>query len=462
MFHQMDVHESFLASVGRRRPWLVLGLAVGCGGELSVDDRPGKGTEAVTPGADLPEDDPEPEPDDDPEDSGEPEDTGGDDTGEAPVVWTVFDIQQGHVPAETRLTLGPLIATGPSAPFGFFLQDPLGGPYSGIWVYTGYLDGGWRPPVEGERVTITGDVGEYTTVVDGSQTQLVLRAGADLVFGERGALPSPVVVPIAELSDPETAERWEGVLVEVQDVRVSAVELGYDEFELEGGLRVDDLLYQAEVALGDTYTSIIGPLYYGYGQHKLLPRWVADVRGRERHCTSADKCAEDLVVGDLVITELMLDPRVGSDSANEWFELVNLSGGSVDLQGLVLEDADGGAKTITASVVVPADAFVVLGAGSGGSWAYGFTPAWFYGSLAFNNSGDLLRVVANGEDGRLVLDETVDFSTVSVSTGASAQLDVGSTTTVANDRSTSWCAGTAPIGTSGDFGTPGAVNQSCR
>lgn len=450
-------------------------VAGGCAGELQIDDSKSGAPEAQDAAGDGQDGDADAGSggagdgtgDDtgggtaDGEDGGD--DGGGDgDTGDpsAPE-WTVYDVQQGRVAPGTLLELGPLVATGPAAPFGFFLQDPAGGPHSGIWVYSGYLTGAWRPPFEGERVMVTGEVGEYTTAADASQTQIILHDGGDIVFLDVVDLPEPAVLTVAELADPATAEPWEGVLVEVHDVTVSDVDLGYNEFELAGGLRVDDLLYEAEAELGDTFATIIGPLYYGYGAHKLLPRWREDLRGRESHCITADRCIGELVVGDLVITELMANPTVGSDAANEWVEIYNAAGVSVDLAGLVLEDADGVARTLSGSVVVPAASHAVLGAGSGGSWAYAFAADGFYGALGLNNDGDHLTISHTGEDGLVVFDRVPDHASISTTAGVAVQLDPRARNPSANDAVGVWCAATSAIAGSDDLGSPGSSNRTC-
>jgi hypothetical protein len=455
--------------MGSRLPafgWGPRGLLLvltGCGGELRIDPGKAVGPEAQdhqqqdddggsSGGSDDGQegDDTAPPDDETPEDSGAPE---------APD-WTVYDVQQGLVPSGTRVELGPLVASAPAASFGFYLQDPAGGPHSGIWIYTGYLEGGWRPPVEGERVQITGTVGEYTTFTDSSQTQLVLESGDDLAFLERGDPPVPQRLELASAVDPVLAEPWEGVLVEIEDLTVADAEAGYGEFVVEGGLHVDDLLYAAEVADGDTFTSIIGVFGYGYGTHKLLPRFREDLRGWDSPCSTADRCMDEVVVGALVVTEIMADPSVGSDAANEWIELTNVSGDSIDLAGLTVEDASGNAGTLGSSVVVAAGGRVVLGAGTGGSWAYGFAADAFYGGVGLNNTGDHVVLSFTGEDGRVVLDQSPDTTSLGGG-GVSVQLDPRYASVSANDALERWCVSTAAIGSSGDHGTPGDTNRTC-
>ena len=46
-------------------------------------------------------------------------------------------------------------------------------------------------------------------------------------------------------------------------------------------------------------------------------------------------CADNLLVGDLVITEVMANPE-GDDSGNEYFEIYNASSDTIELTGLFL------------------------------------------------------------------------------------------------------------------------------
>ncbi len=80
------------------------------------------------------------------------------------------------------------------------------------------------------------------------------------------------------------------------------------------------------------------------------------------------------VLGDLVISEVMIDPE-GTDTGSEWFEIFNTLGTEVDLKGLTLyvRDVDGsGAKThVIRAGTVPARSYFTVGdirSGPNPSW----------------------------------------------------------------------------------------------
>ena len=91
-------------------------------------------------------------------------------------------------------------------------------------------------------------------------------------------------VTTAALTDPTTAEPWEGVLIKLEDVSVLDEEIGFGEWMLNDEVRIDDLLYHInddipDLAVGDTFESITGPLTYAYDNYKLEPRSFDDFVG---------------------------------------------------------------------------------------------------------------------------------------------------------------------------------------
>jgi len=88
---------------------------------------------------------------------------------------------------------------------------------------------------------------------------------------------------------------------------------------------------------------------------------------------TVDAC-KGRVAGDLVITELMLDPD-GTDTGGEWVEIFNTLGTPIDLRGYTITYRSGTSTakshTIRASVQVPARGYVALGdvrSGPNPSW----------------------------------------------------------------------------------------------
>jgi endonuclease G len=91
----------------------------------------------------------------------------------------------------------------------------------------------------------------------------------------------------------------------------------------------------------------------------------------------------------LVITEVMANPALVNDDVGEWFEVHNPGSAPVDLEGWSLASMNDRSHLVTASVVVPAGGYVVLGASADRALNGGLPVAYGYGpgTFAFSNSG---------------------------------------------------------------------------
>ncbi|MBN1335036.1 MAG: lamin tail domain-containing protein [Deltaproteobacteria bacterium] len=184
--------------------------------------------------------------------------------------------------------------------------------------------------------------------------------------------------------------------------------------------------------------------------------------GIDQDCDGRDATTggtvEDLVAGDLVITEIIQNPSAVLDDVGEWFEVYNASGFDVDLEGLQVYDLDTDAFTVSGSLVVADGAFAVFGIEGDSKLNGGVSVDYDYDAFSLANGADEL-VLANGTG---VLDEVDwdDGATFPDPTGASMTLDPGFLDAVSNDDGTHWCEATSTFG-DGDLGTPGAVNDTC-
>jgi len=169
----------------------------------------------------------------------------------------------------------------------------------------------------------------------------------------------------------------------------------------------------------------------------------------------------DLVAGDLVITEIMKDPQAVSDGDGEWFELRNVSGSEVNLRGMIMRDAGTNTHTVNQDVFVAAGAYAVLAINGNPSLNGGITPDYSYQGAAFfldNFDDEIILRNSGGVIDQVFYDDGVTFPDP---TGASMNLDPGSTTATANDSGANWCGTPTAVYGAGDKGTPGGVNQSC-
>jgi hypothetical protein len=176
-------------------------------------------------------------------------------------------------------------------------------------------------------------------------------------------------------------------------------------------------------------------------------------------CTS---CASDCPTcrpgpGDLLITEIMQNPKAVSDDTGEWIEVLNIGSESVELSGVLLRDDDLDQHLIAPSIslVVAPGEYVVLGA----SDDLGGVPSdytWFDYSLG--NGSDVVVLEVDG----VVLDAVAydNGATFPDPNGASMSLSPEIMTPEGNDDASNWCAGQSEFA-SGDKGSPGEANPTC-
>ncbi len=162
---------------------------------------------------------------------------------------------------------------------GFYVQDDSLEPWSGIFVYTGST----APSVAvGNRVTVTGVYDEYYDLSEIIDPQITIDDnGTDLPFD-----PIDFVDPSELATGSPTAEQWESMLVSVGAVSITVQNPDapddFDEFEVTGGLRVDDLIATGlgnNCPVGTTFSSIVAIHAFAFENYKIAPRSMADVSG---------------------------------------------------------------------------------------------------------------------------------------------------------------------------------------
>ncbi len=165
--------------------------------------------------------------------------------------------------------------------------------------------------------------------------------------------------------------------------------------------------------------------------------------------------------GELLITEIMYNPTALSDSEGEWFEIRNNSDHPVNLKNLVLGRDDADLHIITDSIVLSPDEFFVFERSQQATDAAG---AWVYGpDIQLPNAGAVLSVYNEGTEtvpGALIF--SVNYGGAGFPDGAGASISLDPDMLDADNavQGTSWCLSTSVYST-GDCGTPGAVNDAC-
>ncbi|HPR16645.1 MAG TPA: PKD domain-containing protein [Candidatus Cloacimonadota bacterium] len=199
---------------------------------------------------------------------------------------TIYDIQYTTDPGTSNYYPSPLVGqsvtvTGivTGADYGqdnkFFMSDPEGGPWHGIYVYD-YTVG----PALGDEVEVTGTVSEYYGLTElGYCTITILSSG--------NTVPAPSVVTTLDLAVPALAEQYEGCLVSVSDVIVTEAQNNYGEWYVDDGsgeCQVDDGFFYLDtvtppivITVGMTWAQIIGCLDFSYDEYAINPRTPDDL-----------------------------------------------------------------------------------------------------------------------------------------------------------------------------------------
>lgn len=227
---------------------------------------------------------------------------------------TIFDVQSDAMPVGTAVTVRGVVVTAidnfGSRKGGIYVQEPEGGPFSGVFVY---LSGTEAADLEvGNLVDLEGFVKdefawqgggcEGAEEDEGSLTELSPAEGVTptvSVVGD-GTVPEPeVVLPWELAASADEAEKWEGVPIRFENVRVQTAPAGVSdsddtlvEMRVTGPFPISSSLTALDAAVGDCYASVtgIGDFFFDY---KLLPRSAADlVAGDDGDCLPAENTLE--------------------------------------------------------------------------------------------------------------------------------------------------------------------------
>nr|MBC8425579.1 hypothetical protein [bacterium] len=162
--------------------------------------------------------------------------------------------------------------TAPGARYnGCFAPEPVSGPYTGVWIYTGV-----DPAVAvGDLVDVKGLYEEYYDFTEVNVTTDV-TGYLTYVGPHMGTLTAANVTVSMLNADPEP---WESVFVQVTNgMVVTAVPNGYGEWMVESYeapgqfMMMDDYWYDdTTVLLGDCYDCAVGIYMYAYGVFRLQP-----------------------------------------------------------------------------------------------------------------------------------------------------------------------------------------------
>ena len=225
--------------------WLALSLLLCAGGAVGLSGC------NVTPGDDDDDDDAT---DDDDDDDGV----------------SIYDLQQDGFEEDAYVTLEGVIVTTYPCSDGFFVQEPEGGAYSGLYVYayTDALD--QLEVVPGDIVTVSGTMSEWYEM-----TEMTLSNIADIEITGATDAPAPEVIDISDLQSGDSAEPWESVLIQTSGT-VTAGTDNYGEWAVDDVV-VDDMCYAADPGVGTPVNAIVGVIDYAWDNWRINPRMEEDL-----------------------------------------------------------------------------------------------------------------------------------------------------------------------------------------
>ncbi|MCF7912376.1 MAG: T9SS type A sorting domain-containing protein [Candidatus Cloacimonetes bacterium] len=158
----------------------------------------------------------------------------------------------------------------------FFVVDPDGGPWSGVYVYD-YDEAYVWSVSEGDLVTITATVDEYYGF-----TELGYIEECDVIG--QGTVPAPCEVNTADI---EYMEAYESCLVQVDDVTVTEAQDDYGLWRVtdgSGSCNIDDSFFYLDdidppivINVDDFWGRIVGMVSYSYDEYSINPRYPEDL-----------------------------------------------------------------------------------------------------------------------------------------------------------------------------------------
>lgn len=358
---------------------------------------------------------------------------------------------------------------GPDIPFAGRVDDSWDDPAD--LVATWILPDGRRmetaPDIEG-NVSLEVPVNDWETGVHTFELEVAdtdgmtgLAQGTFQVFGPIGPPTVQITVPATDTTFPEdTSITFQG---QGTDVTTAP-----DDLAFEWSSDLDGVLAGAISADG---SSVVVVPALSAGVHTItLTATDEDLeQGTDTVIvTIGDDGGEEIDVpqeaqpGDVVFSEMMVNPEVVDDEIGEWIELFNTSDYPVDLAGYSFHDDDID-MWILGTIIVPANEYVVLCAELDPARNGGVPcDAWFYrdwegdGLALANREDELVLTRADGaEIDWLHYDE--NWFTTAIATGVDPDFLEGG----ANNDGGNWCNQTTIIAPMVEPGTPGYENDHC-
>ncbi|MEM1346929.1 MAG: lamin tail domain-containing protein [Myxococcota bacterium] len=245
---------------------------------------------------------------------------------------------------------------------GGWVQESGGGPFSGVFFeLASSIDPSTNPsyvPAVGDVVAIEGATTENAG--DPSSEDHTTLAAATLTPAPMMRAPAVSVVSSRTLS--ANAERWEGVLVQLNEAGVTSAPPSED-YTLDDRILASDLLYDGVTAAGcDVFASFTGVVHYSSGAYKLEPRDAADV-GAVTNAAPTD-------TPEVTINGSGFTPEYLCVYRNLDTKLTNTTGAQVTVQSRAASDNMLVGTNPALDVSVPANGEAQTGALGAGTYHY--------------------------------------------------------------------------------------------
>ncbi|MBM4367710.1 MAG: hypothetical protein FJ102_15975 [Deltaproteobacteria bacterium] len=250
---------------------------------------------------------------------------------------TIFDVRDGTIGDGDSVTLtGVLVSSPPTREDsdsgrsdGFFIQDPAGGKYSGLYVWSAQGFGDELTVEVGDELSISGQISEYY-----DWTELVVGDVGSLEVTGSGTLPDPV--DLGEGGDVDW-NAYESVPVSLSSQEILSVN-SYSTGYLSGGVWLDDGFVYNDYDCRGSYEKVTGIVFYQYEAWSVNNRSEAELEGYEAPSqldTTITEIRRDSVCGKVRVENVVATaPSWGEDDGKTWVFAQDPGGG--EYSGIVV------------------------------------------------------------------------------------------------------------------------------
>ena len=185
----------------------------------------------------------------------------------------------------------------------------------------------------------------------------------------------------------------------------------------------------------------------------LLP---TKIKAQSTSTSTSTPASSAPMADDLVITEIMYNPKIVNDSKGEWFEIYNPTNQEFDLQGCIFKDNGKDDFTISEQLLIQPQKYLLLGRNNNTSENGGMQLDFTYSGFTLANTEDEIIIVCNEQEiDRVEYSKEKSFPDKEGYSISLADFKLN------NNLGENWCLSTSSFG-QGDKGTPGKKNDSCQ